>query len=383
MTPSHRIALALPMGVQHLERVVSGIRRYAASHTDWTFVTSPETHFLLPRSLEGWDGDGIISLLNTAEDIELMQTLNCPVINLSGVFEESPLPRVRVDYQLAGRKAAAHLLARGFQRFAFYGLKRVWYSRSIGDGFRSELEHAGAACDVLEADDSITPSNSWIKGMEELDQWLVSLKKPVAVLASHDPRASMVIDSCRRTGIDVPREVAVLGINNDTITCELCSPTLSSLARSAEEIGFEAARNLDRLLRGEKLEALDTVIPPGDVVERQSTDILLIEDPELARVVALINENLSRPLSIPEICTMAGVSRRWLEYAFQQTLQQSPYRYICEQRVRKAETLLREPSRRIKEIAYDCGFSSPKQMNTVFKRARDYTPRAFRESLNS
>src|SRR5262245_17045318 len=115
-----RIALALPLGVPHLERVVHGIHLFGQQKAEWSFVTSPETHAIPVASLSGWDGDGVIALVNTREDLRVVRTLRCPVVNLSGAFPNAALPRVRVDYAAAGRLAAEHLLRRGFERFAFY-----------------------------------------------------------------------------------------------------------------------------------------------------------------------------------------------------------------------------------------------------------------------
>ncbi|MEM9281037.1 MAG: hypothetical protein AAGA96_04360, partial [Verrucomicrobiota bacterium] len=103
------IALAINVGITHLERVVRGIREYAAQHTNWRFLVSPETHYLSPTALEGWDGDGVIALANTPEDVRVLDSLDCPVVNLSGAAPESPFPRIRPDYDRIGRMAAWHL----------------------------------------------------------------------------------------------------------------------------------------------------------------------------------------------------------------------------------------------------------------------------------
>ena len=115
------IALAINVGVTHLERVVRGIRDYAERHTNWRFLISPETHYLSPTALEGWNGDGVIALANTPEDIRVLKSLNCPVVNLSGAYPESDFPRIRPDYDRIGRMAAWHLLDRGYRRCGVYG----------------------------------------------------------------------------------------------------------------------------------------------------------------------------------------------------------------------------------------------------------------------
>jgi len=134
-----RIALALPLGVSHLEEVVHGIQLHARKQINWDFVTSPETHSIPVSSLAGWDGDGVIGMVNTTEDLRVVRKLKCPVVNLSGALADAGLPRVRVDYELAGRMAAKHFLDRGFERFAYYGLRGIFYARACLQGFRSHV----------------------------------------------------------------------------------------------------------------------------------------------------------------------------------------------------------------------------------------------------
>ena len=150
MPATRRIALALPLGVPHLEEVVHGIHAYGQEHAEWDFVTSPETHSIPVGSLAGWDGDGVIGMVSAPADLGVVKGLACPVVNLSGAIPDPGLPRVRVDYERAGELAAEHLLNRGFERFAFYGLKDTFFARSCLEGFRSRVERHGARCRVYE-----------------------------------------------------------------------------------------------------------------------------------------------------------------------------------------------------------------------------------------
>ncbi|MHC4993680.1 MAG: type 1 periplasmic-binding domain-containing protein, partial [Planctomycetota bacterium] len=144
--PFKQIALAMPMRMPHLERAIYGVMRYARQHTRWTFLTSPELPALSVTQLKGWPGDGVIAMVNTQAEIRAAKALKLPVVNLSGALKETPFPRVRVDYQAAGRAAADHLLGRGFQRFAYYGLKDVWYADETGRGFIDRITEFGGRC---------------------------------------------------------------------------------------------------------------------------------------------------------------------------------------------------------------------------------------------
>jgi LacI family transcriptional regulator len=376
---SKRIALALPLGVPHLEEVVHGIRLYAQREADWDFVTSPETHSIPVSTLAGWDGDGVIGMVHTAEDLRVVRRLACPIINLSGALADSGVPRVRVDYHRAGRMAAEHLLSRGFDRFAYYGLREVFYARACLEGFRDEIQAHGGQCAVYEDDSTIGVARPWQHDHESLAAWLKALSLPVAVMASHDPRAILVVQACRRIGLRVPEDVAVIGFNNDLQGCEFCDPPLTSISRPGEKIGAEAAALLDRLMRGGRPPENDIIVPPTEVIERASTDTLAVDDdPEFARAIQFIRQNLSRPLGVDDILKQISMSRRWLESMFRKKLKTTPLAYITQVRVKKARRLLADlPKLRLKEVARQCGFGGTRQLNLAFERVLGTTPRQF------
>lgn len=374
-----RIALALPLGVPHLEEVVHGIRLYARQQADWDFVTSPETHSVPVSSLKGWDGDGVIGMVSCPADLKVVDGLTCPVVNLSGGLEKVPLPRVRVDYANSGELAAAHLLSRGFENFAFYGLKNTFFAESILGGFRKRLEPHQPACAVYEDAPTFGVAQPWQHNRAGLDKWLRSLKTPVGLMASHDPRAVMIIQACRRIGLRVPEDVAVIGFNNDIQSCEFCDPQLTSVARPGAQIGREAAALLDRLMRGETPPAADILFQPEGVVERASTNTVAVGDnPELAEAVRYIHQHLADSFGVDDIIRHINVSRRWLEMAFREKLHTSPHAFISQARVKKARSLLVGPRKmRFKQIALECGFNNTRQLSLVFERHTGVTLREF------
>ena len=358
------------MGVPHLEEVVHGIRLYGQSQAGWDFVTSPETHSIPASSLTGWDGDGVIGMVSATADLDVVRKLSCPVVNLSGALAKAGLPRVRVDYELAGRLAAAHLLNRGFERFAYYGLRGIFFAQSCLIGFQRHIDQHSGVCSVYEDEGTFGVAQPWRHDRESLVRWLESLELPVGLMASHDPRAVMVIQACRRIGLRVPEDVAVIGFNNDIQSCKFCEPTLSSVARPGQKIGFEAASLLDRLMHGEPAPKEDILFPPEEVVERASTNTVAVDDNEsLAEAIRFIHSHLSEPIGVEDILKHVSVSRRWLEMAFKKKLHTSPHVYISQARVKKAKNLLSEVRKlRYKQLALDCGFSSSRQMNIIFER---------------
>tara|TARA_B100000927_G_scaffold144740_1_gene116817 strand:- start:15675 stop:16832 length:1158 start_codon:yes stop_codon:yes gene_type:complete len=372
------IALAINVGVTHLERVVRGIRDYANRHTDWRFLINPETHYLSPTALEGWHGDGAIALANNPEEIRVLKSLNCPVVNLSGASPDSNFPRVRPDYDRIGRMAAWHLLDRGYRRFGFYGITNVWYSEGYEAGFRQELSARGLDCSVLNVAAALGSNTRWDIGQGELELWLGTINPPFAVMAAHDPRAAMVIRACERVGLRVPEDVAVIGVNNDTVACESCHPPLSSIERNDYEIGEEAARLLDRLIQQKEVATEEKIIAPGAVQDRQSTDSLAVDHPDLLKAIEYSREHFREPIGVADIVEANPRSRRWLEDAFVDNLGCTPRNFLFRLRIREAQKILTEmPDTPPGEVALRCGYSGTRQLNAHFRSELGMTAREF------
>ena len=378
------VALALPMGVHHLEQVVLGVQDFARENRlDWQYITSPDTHNLPPSALDGWQGDAVIALVNTEEDAAVLSRLDCPVVNISGARAASEFPRVRLDYRSVGTMAAEHLLDRGFQRFAYYGIDSVWYSDQIQEGFKRRIERSGAGCRVFIADSTMSRDVAWQHHTLALEDWLQTLEPQTGVMAAHDPRAAMLIRACQRVRLRVPEDIAVIGMNNDRTTCELSEPGITSVARNSRYLGYQVGQLLSELLAGTEPPIDDRIIAPSKIVERSSTRTLAIRSRELERVISYIDANIERGFTVQDLCEHVRRSRRWLEYAFKKELRTTPHQFVSETRVKHAKRLLSDPKRyKLKQVASMSGFAGTKQMSVVFKRSTGTTPRQFRDGLN-
>src|SRR5439155_12997528 len=193
--------------------------------------------------------------------------------------------------------AFAHFRDRGFVRFAYCGsyAERVW--PPLGELYRGLIESSGYSCDLYQ--EAFDPGLQTLR-LANLAEWLKSLRTPVGLLASSDARAREVLDACRHASIHVPEEIAVLGVNDDEMICEMANPPLSSVVHNARRIGYEAAAMLDRLMAGKKVMA-DIIVDPLGVRCRQSTDLLAIEDPEVAKAVRFIREHACEGIRVDDV----------------------------------------------------------------------------------
>lgn len=381
MTSKKRIALAFPTGLAFLERLVRGILQYAEQHGQWTFTRLPEALSPSLQWLRHWPGDGAFVLVTNPTDARIARTLKLPVVNLAGHLADPGVPTVTVDHRATGRLAAEHLLERRFRRFGFYGTRGKWFSAQRREGFRERVLAAGGTCALLEVEDLLSPRSKWTDQEAELTQWLRQLQPPVGILASTDLRAAMVLDACQRLGLRVPEQVAVIGVDNDVVACELCQPPLTSVSRNDWLVGWEAARLLDQLISGSAQGPLVRRIPPDGVVQRRSTDTLAIEDPVLARAVQHIREHLHQPFGVERLVEHCGLSRRRLEHRFQQALGCSPYAFIVAQRVERAKQLLASPQpKTLTAVATACGFTELRRLRLVFRRLTGLSPAQFRRA---
>ncbi len=376
-----RVALAFPVTLSWAAAVADGVAEYARQQGGWDFTTSPPT---LPQadelaltiySLRDWPGDGVIAILSDAAESRAARRLKVPVVSVGGSLRDCGLPEVKVDPYAVGQVAAEHLLTIGLRRLAYCGFRGPWYSQEQRRGFVDRARKAGASCEVFETSALTDPRASWQRRRAAVSQWLKSLVLPVGVLAAHDYRARVLADECVRLGLDVPHDVAVLGVGDDLTACEFCQPSLSSVSPAARQVGYEAAAILDRLMAGQPAPERGLLIPPDSVVPRRSTDTLAVGDPNVSAAVHYMQDHVGEVFGIERVMKQVAVSRRRLHEQFQRLLNYTPYEYLCHLRVQRAKLLLAAPGQvKLRTIAVACGFSSPTRLRLVFQRVTGTTP---------
>ena len=380
MAQIKRIAVWHPVGDPQQMPLLRGISDYARQRGTWVLQTNPEMFSRGLRDLAGWPGDGVIAVVRSKAEIASARALKIPVVNLSGAIRHTGLPRVMVDQAAMGRLAAEHLMACGLTRFAYYGERETWYSQQRKQGFVEALAARGHSCGLLESTTRFGRSNPWYKWSEPIEKWLNKLQPPVGLLAVHDYAATMLVESCLRVGRRVPEDVAVVGIGNDTITCEFCEVPLSSVARSNRDVGYEAAALLDRLMAGQSPPPADVLLPPEGVVRRRSTEVLVVGDRHVKAAVEYIQAHAAEPLCVESLCQQLSISHRLLDLRFRKCMGFPPREFLCRTRVERAKRLLAAAgdSAKLQQVAKACGFSGARHLRAAFKRVTGLTPAEYR-----
>jgi LacI family transcriptional regulator len=374
------VSLLVEMSRSYGRNVLRGVADYARIHGPWLLHLPTENPIRSVPPRDEWHGDGIIAQPRQNKAFA-KQLANCgmPVVSLSGPPGTFGLPSVRGNHEAVADLALKHFRDRGFVRFAYATgfFEQQW--PPTGEIFRAIAEKQGYHCDVfVPAADTSTRTLQ----LAQLADWLKKLKKPVALLASNDLRAREVLDACRLARIHVPEEVAVLGVNDDDLICELANPPLSSVVHNARRVGYEAAAMLHRLMSGKTVNA-DIVVDPLGVHARQSTDLLAIEDPEVTTAVRFIRENACKGIRVDDVLQQVALSRRALEKRFRAALGRAPHLEIRRVQIERVKELLVTTDYKLEKIADMTGFSTAQYLAGLFHRVVKMTPGAWRQAGRS
>ncbi|MCX6926711.1 MAG: DNA-binding transcriptional regulator, partial [Verrucomicrobia bacterium] len=326
-----------------------GVARYAREHR-WHLVVDMIYTAKIPI---GWQGDGIISFIGGRDDLaEFILASRLPAVEISMVRDDINLPRVEGDSELIGRLAAEHFLERGFRHFVWAPFRDDVVNAERYRGFANRLARDDFTCHLLPPADtrhSSATSHNWAARRKLLIRDLKRLPKPLAVFGYNDCVAVDIIDACDEVGLLVPEAVAVLGVDNDLTLCENLRVPLSSVCHDLEGMAYRAAALLDRLMAGRKPPREVIRVPPTGLATRRSTDIIAIDNLQVARALRYILDNYTNPLlGVNSVVAATNLSRRALEKAFREELKRTVNHEIV--RVRMAEVRKRLATTKMKVV---------------------------------
>ncbi len=379
-----RILLIVETSLSYGREVLKGINSYVVTHEPWSlFLEQRELMVEHPAWLESWDGDGVISRSTTPALAKIINRKKIPLVDLTDVYGKTCFPFVGIDHEQTGEFAAKHLLERGFRNFAFCGFTDHLWSLKRFKGFERTVNEAGYKTDFYESPWKISDAESWDQQQEKVGQWLNQISRPSGIMACNDMRGQHILDACRRQGISVPEEIAVIGVDNDDLLCNFCDPPLSSVILNPERVGYEASRLLEKLMNGIRPESEELNFSPVGIQTRLSTDVLAIEDPVIASAVQFIRQNACEGITVDDVLKKFSVSRSILERRFRQFLKRSPQAEIRNVQLRRIKQLLSETDLSLEQISILAGYEHSEYMSVVFKRELKITPGQFRKQSRS
>jgi LacI family transcriptional regulator len=365
--------------------MLKGIANYERTHQLWAAFHDDQARAETePHWLRSKKWHGVISRHTTPGLVKVCAELKIPLVDLNDIPPYPGVPKIRPDNVSLGHLGAEHFLERGHQRFGFAGFSNDGWSCERRDGFVEALRLAGRECDVFDVNypGDLTPV--WdVEQITALAAWLKRIPKPAGIMACMDLRAQQIISAAQDSDILVPEEIAVLGVNNDPIRCELTYPPLSSVVPNAFQSGYRAAEVLAEMLAGRKPKNYDQRIEPIGVVTRPSTDALAIDDRNVAAALSFIRQHAYQGITVDEVVRHAHASRSQLEKKFRHHLGRSPQAEIRRAQVGKIRQLLIETDFPLKKIAELTGFEHVEYMCVLFKRLTGDSPGVCRKKMQS
>jgi LacI family transcriptional regulator len=377
-----KILLLTDFSSGYSRNLLKGIVRYSKEVGNWSFQRMP----LYYRMLYGengvvewakkWQADAIIAQL-TDVNIELLNDLNIPIIVQNYRDRNKAVSNLTGDYFNTGVMAAKFFLNRGYRNFAFYGFKGAIWSRERADGYSHEIEKQGYKLAVLENDNK--DKEEWSYNHTVLGNWLQSLPKPVALFACDDHFALQISETCNVYNINVPDDIAILGVDNDDLLCNISDPPLSSIVLDVENGGYNAGKLLHQLITKEITEPFNIVVNPLIIERRKSTEKYAVSDKNIRIILNYIEKNYANHLSVEELVKQVPLSRRVLEKKFKEESGESLYQYIQNYRIDQFTRLLITTDYSLFEAALQSGFENYKNVSRVFRKYKSLSPAEYRK----
>lgn len=357
---------------------IRGITKYSRINGPWIFYTEPRDLNISSTPFKNIQVDGII-MRNTPLADNLIKK-GIPLISvLHYPSKKKGIPIVKTDGKKIANAALEHLLGLGYSNLGFCGFSEFEWSNERLDFFTETSKSMGYK--VHDYSGRLSSEYSeWKKDQKKIASWLKSLPKPIGIIACNDDRGHHVLQACKLAKLRVPEDVAVLGVDNDELICEMSDPPLSSIALNTESAGFETAEMLDKLMHKKRIHETEIQVQPTHIVARQSTDIFAVNDQEVIKSLKFIYCNLSRRLSVNDIVKVTTLSRRSLECRFKKYLGRTIMDEVRRKRAEMLTKYLVETELSISEICRSLDYSDIGHISRYFKKEKGIGLRDFRAS---
>ena len=380
----HKIILLIDISEEYGQNLTKGIVKYSKEHGPWVFCKMP----LFYREIFGvkgiikfakeWGADGIFARMSNDQDVKKILDANIHLIVEDYKERFTGIANITGGYTETGKMGAEYFIKKGFKNFAFYGFKNIVWSRERFEGFQNHLLQNGFQVDHFNQD-NLADNELWYYKPSLLSQWLQSLPKPIAIMACDDERAQHITEACKHAKIQIPEEIAVLGVDNDQMTCSLSDPPLSSINLDTDKGGYEAARLMDMMITNKKTKVQNIMVTPTHIVTRQSTDITSADDQYIARALKFIHQNIDDKINVADVLKVVPLSRRSFEKRFLDITGVAVYKYIYNLKIQKFALRLLETDKTVSEIALEAGFTESNNIARQFKLVKGCTPIEYRK----
>lgn len=376
--PKRRKRVLLALGWYDY-RLHDGIAKYAIEH-GWHLCPDTTKEKVIPW---GWEGDGILAWLGAGDDLaEFVLHAHKPTVDFSFRRPQLPFPRVLADHVGAANLAAEHFLSRGFAHFLFYSDVKNWAYEEDGRAFVQAIERAGHECPWLCWQRSPAFTNERMQWKIKR-QWLASqLKKapkPLAIFAAADEQALEILETCELSGLSVPEEVSIIGMDNSLRAVEAMRTPISSVDTNLQLLGYRGAQLLNDMMNGKPPPAEPIRVPVAGLIARRSSDLVAVAHPGVARALKYLLQHFGEPIGVDDLAQAAAMSRRGFHQAFTEHVGRPPGLELQRIRVEQGKKLLSQPGQKMGAIAAQCGYQSANTFWLAFKKVLGVSPHEYRK----
>jgi LacI family transcriptional regulator len=360
------------------EEVFRGMVAYAHQCTDWQLVCQANVTAAQHRKIQA---RGVLTAGAGQPTHRWAHAAGIPLVMVANTIPDPHASVVHVDEDAVGAMAVEHLLGLGVKHLAYAGHGPWWFVGARRGGF---VKAAGAR--------GCGPVHQFIGTLydqrrrrarceRDLRAMLEGLPRPCGVLAAADDLGVIIVQFCHELGLRVPEDIAVLGVDNHQLPCELSEVPLSSIEQPLFGIGYEGARLLHRQMQDASPRPTTVLLPPVRVVARASTDLIALDDEDVVAALRLINEHYAEPINVEWVARQLPVTRRGLYDKFMRLVGRTVLQQIHHVRLAKAKELLAESDLGLDAVARRSGFVTSPWMANSFRKELGTTPNRYRRQF--
>ena len=384
MQKALRIAVQVETTRAHGRAMLEGIADAALNFGDWRLESVEPRLLTDPANVRRYDGL-IVRVMDSATADAILRAKR-PAVGTYGRLDPNPLPFIRLDDEAIAKHAAECFAEHRYMRCAYCGFHGLRFSAARGEAFARLVSGLGGTCATYDGSSTTKYRDTFVRNermdriadIAALRRWVKALPKPIAVFCCNDMRAFHLMQACADAKIDVPREVAVLGVDNDKVLCTFSNPPLSSIDTDAFALGQTAARMLDELIASPGRPVKNMLHCPTGIVDRTSTESYPVKTPWLSDALVYIRRNLGNGISANDVISHLGYSHTAVNNAFRREIGSSVQQEVMRQRRERACRMLKETDMTAAEIAKLCGYPSAQYFAHRFAAEFGTTPNAWR-----
>ena len=375
-----KIILLIDCTSEFDRKLLRGMMKYSKENGPWLFFRTPSDYQFeggreewIVQWAKEWQADAIIGRWDEAK-LDLLASLNIPVVLQNTRSRSDIYPNLTGDYLRTGQIAAEYFRKKFYTSFAFYGIKDVIWSKEKGRGFREKVMKEHSVYSEYEED------RGTVYDRQRLTDWLKSLPKGTGVFCCDDAHALTITETCKMAGINVPDDIAVLGVDGDDLICEISDPPISSIQLEVEQGGYQTCKLLhQQILTGDR-QPFNVIIGPSEIKERNSTRMLNITDSQVMNILKYIEMNYNHEITMNDVFQLVPLSRRSVEMRFKKATGMTIYQYILYVRIERLAYLLSTTDKTIIDLAYEVGFRDYANVARTFRKHKGCSPMEYRRS---